>query len=148
MILSEADDFILLGWAMSMTPILTYLSNLTGVSTSWDFPDGPVVKNLPDKPGDAGSIPGQGTKIPHSGEQLSPHTPSIEPLSSRARAPPLGSLCSTTTEACELWNQRSSTTEPTSQLESPRATTKDPAWCKEGLMCHDPWEPSTYTNSK
>ena len=37
----------------------------------WDFPDGPVVKNLPSNAGDAGLIPGWGTKIPHAVEQLS-----------------------------------------------------------------------------
>ena len=31
-----------------------------------DFPGGPVVKSLPYNAGDAGSIPGQGTKIPHA----------------------------------------------------------------------------------
>ena len=31
---------------------------------SWDFPDGPMVKNPPADAGDAGSIPGPGTKIP------------------------------------------------------------------------------------
>ena len=36
-----------------------------------DFPGGPMVKNLPYNAGDMGSIPGQGTKIPHAGEQLS-----------------------------------------------------------------------------
>ena len=30
----------------------------------WDFPDGPVVKNLPFKAEDMGSIPDQGIKIP------------------------------------------------------------------------------------
>ena len=30
------------------------------------FPGGPVVKNLPCNAGDAGSIPGQGTKIPRA----------------------------------------------------------------------------------
>ena len=30
----------------------------------WDFPGGPVVKTSPSKAGGAGSIPGQGTKIP------------------------------------------------------------------------------------
>ena len=39
-----------------------------------DFPGGPVVKNLPSNAGDAGSIPGQETKIPHAEEQLSPST--------------------------------------------------------------------------
>ena len=33
---------------------------------SWDFPNGPVVKILPSNAGGAGSIPGQGTEIPHS----------------------------------------------------------------------------------
>ena len=32
----------------------------------WDFSGRPVVKNLPSKAGDAGSIPGSGTKIPHA----------------------------------------------------------------------------------
>ena len=31
-----------------------------------DFPCGPVVKNLPSKAEDMGSIPGQGTEIPHA----------------------------------------------------------------------------------
>ena len=38
---------------------------------SWDFPDGPVVKNPPSNAGDAGLIPGRGTKIPHAMGQLS-----------------------------------------------------------------------------
>ena len=38
-----------------------------------DFPGGPEVKNMLYKAGDTGSIPGQGTKIPHALEQLSPH---------------------------------------------------------------------------
>ena len=37
-----------------------------------DFPGGPVVKNPPPNAGDAGSIPGQGTRIPHAVGQLSP----------------------------------------------------------------------------
>ena len=37
-----------------------------------DFPGGPVVKNPPYNAEDMGSIPGQGTKIPDAGEQLSP----------------------------------------------------------------------------
>ena len=36
-----------------------------------DFPGGPVVKNLPCKAEDMGSIPGWGTKIPQVAEQLS-----------------------------------------------------------------------------
>ena len=38
-----------------------------------DFPGGPVVKNLPSNAGDAGSIPGGRTKIPHVTGQLSTH---------------------------------------------------------------------------
>ena len=37
-----------------------------------DFPAGPVVKNPPSNAGHVGSIPGQGTKIPHATGQLSP----------------------------------------------------------------------------
>ena len=33
---------------------------------SGDFPGGQVVKTLPSTAGDVGSIPGQGTKIPHA----------------------------------------------------------------------------------
>ena len=38
---------------------------------NWDFPSGPVVKNLPFNAGDVGSVPGMGTKIPHALGQLS-----------------------------------------------------------------------------
>ena len=39
----------------------------------WNFPGGPVVRNLPCNAGDIGSIPGQETKIPHAVDQLRPH---------------------------------------------------------------------------
>ena len=48
----------------------------------WDFPGGPVIKNPPYNARDAGSIPGQVTKIPHATGQLSP--------------------CATTTELAQL----------------------------------------------
>ena len=38
-----------------------------------------MVKNLPSSAGDAGSMPGQGTKIPHATEQLSLCAASTEP---------------------------------------------------------------------
>ena len=38
------------------------------------FPGGPVVKNLPCNAKDVGSIPGRGTKIPHTKGELSPCT--------------------------------------------------------------------------
>ena len=55
----------------------------------WDFPGDPVVKNPPSNAGDAGSIPGQGTKIPHATGQLSPHatTTELSHLNERAHMP-------------------------------------------------------------
>ena len=44
-----------------------------------DFPGGPVVKKPPCNAGGEGSIPGQGTKIPHAAGHLSPHTTTAEP---------------------------------------------------------------------
>ena len=41
----------------------------------WDFPGGPVVTNLPCNAGDVGSIPGQGTKIPHAAGERRSHVP-------------------------------------------------------------------------
>ena len=49
------------------------------MSKGWDLPGGPVVENLPYNAGDAGSIPGQGAKIPHATGQLSLHTTTTEP---------------------------------------------------------------------
>ena len=51
----------------------------------WDFPGGPVVKNLPSNAGHACSIPGRGTKIPHTEGQLSRRAPTTEPVHSGAR---------------------------------------------------------------
>ena len=45
----------------------------------WDFPGGPVVKNLHCNSGGVGSIPGQGTKVPHTEKQLSSHNATTEP---------------------------------------------------------------------
>ena len=44
-----------------------------------DFPGGPVVGSRPANAGDMGSIPGQGTRIPHTSEQLSPRATTTEP---------------------------------------------------------------------
>ena len=43
-----------------------------------DFPGFPVVKNSSCNAGDMGLIPGQGIKIPHASEQLSPHVKTKE----------------------------------------------------------------------
>ena len=53
------------------------------------FPGGAVVENPPANAGDTGSIPGQGTKIPHAAGQLSLCTATTEPVNSGARAPHL-----------------------------------------------------------
>ena len=47
---------------------------------TWDFPGGPVVKNLSSKTGDTGSILGWGTKISNAMEQLSLHAPTKDPM--------------------------------------------------------------------
>ena len=54
-----------------------------------DFPGGPVVKNPPSNARDAGSIPGQGTKIPHATGQLSLRATTAEfmHLNERAHLP-------------------------------------------------------------
>ena len=44
-----------------------------------DFAGGSVVKNPPCSAGDVGSIPGRGTTIPHTSEQLSPCATTTEP---------------------------------------------------------------------
>ena len=52
--------------------IAFYTVQLASVKNSGDFPGGPLVKYIPSNAGDTGSISGQGTKIPHAMEQLSP----------------------------------------------------------------------------
>ena len=54
------------------------------INPFWDFPGGPVVKNLPSNAGDVGLIPGRGIKIPHATGQLSPCT--VEPTHHNKRA--------------------------------------------------------------
>ena len=51
-----------------------------------DYPGGPVVKNPPSSAGDMGSIPGQGTKIPHVEEQLSPEATTRESVCRNKRS--------------------------------------------------------------
>ena len=51
---------------------------------SGDFPGGPVVK---DPPSNAGSIPGQGTKIPHAAGQLSTCATTREPVCHKLQSP-------------------------------------------------------------
>ena len=44
----------------------------------WYFPGGLVVKNPPCHAGNMGSIPGQGIKLPHATEKLSPWATTTE----------------------------------------------------------------------
>ena len=57
-----------------------------------------MVKNLPSNGGDVGSIPGQGTKIPHATGQLSPRTLDPSHHNWRAHVLQLLSPCTTTRE--------------------------------------------------
>ena len=85
-----------------------------------DFPGGPVVKNPPSHAGDSGSIPGQGTKIPHAAGQLNPCVPQL--LSSCA-----------------------STREPTGRkLQSSRVL--EPA--RHNCRAHAPWSSCTTTRER
>ena len=47
---------------------------------AWDFPSGPVVKNLPANAGDIGLFPGPRRSIPHVSKQLRARATSIEPV--------------------------------------------------------------------
>ena len=60
--------------AASLNKLLSSIKSL-----SRDFPGGPVVKNPCSNAGDEGSIPGQGTKIPHASLWLSLHATTGEP---------------------------------------------------------------------
>ena len=53
-----------------------------------DYTGGPVLKNPPCNAGDMGSNPGEGTKIPHAVDQLSPQAATAELMNSRACGPP------------------------------------------------------------
>ena len=48
------------------------------MNRSWDFPGGPVIKNLPSNTGNMGLIPGGETKIPNAIEQLRPRPATTE----------------------------------------------------------------------
>ena len=90
-----------------------------------DFPGGPVAKNPPSNAGDSGSIPGQGTEVPHDAGQLSPRSTTTEPASLNERAH-------------ALWSPRATTREkPVHCHEDPTCLNEDPA-------CHneDPMQPN------
>ena len=87
-----------------------------------------MVKNPPSNARNTGSIPGQGTKIPHAAGQLSPCTTTTEPthLNERACVPQ-------TTEPT-----RSGTHVPQLESENPQAATREKAaHHKEEPACHN-----------
>ena len=97
-----------------------------------DFPDGPVVKNLPSHVGDMGSIPGQGAQNPHATEQITPW------CSCQAH------VCS---RACVTLESTSATTAEAHVFRSPRATTAERAHVpqEDPTSRHaDPTQPTEY----
>ena len=66
------------------SPALTHVLNHKSKQYRWDFPDGPVVKNLASSAADTGSIP----KIAYATREARSTT--TEPAHSRAHAPHLG----------------------------------------------------------
>ena len=60
---------------------------LKNEESQWDFPGGPVVRNLPSNAKDTGLTPCQGPKVPHAAGQLSPHATTTETEHSEAREP-------------------------------------------------------------
>ena len=57
------------GWGRGKLEIIStyklpYIKQQIKTTTYRDFPGGPMVKNPPSNAGDAGSIPGRGTKTP------------------------------------------------------------------------------------
>ena len=66
---------ILWCWLLKSIPMLKFITLFTKKSLFFfppvgDFLGSPVVRNPPCKAGDMGSIPGQGTQIPHVAEEL------------------------------------------------------------------------------
>ena len=101
-----------------LSRLLTTTGSLHLKMSGGDFPGGPVVKNLPYNGGDTGSIPGQGTKIPHAAGQQSL-------CAANYRAHALWSLCATTREEKTRTPQLYRSLRTT--MKSPCAATKDPA---------------------
>ena len=73
------------------------VTDVTWEQNLWDFPGGPVVETPPTNAGDAGSIPGQETKISHAMGQVSPFCATAEPVCSMICVPWQGPQAITTT---------------------------------------------------
>ena len=94
-----------------------------------------MVKNPPYNAGDAGSIPGQGTKISHAAGKLGQHATTTE------LTPQLESPRAATYRAHVPWSPHATTREEKTrmpQLERrPPAAMKDPTCLKKDLVCHN-----------
>ena len=88
----------------------------------------PAVKNPPSNAGDAGSIPDQGTKIPHAAGQLSLGATAIELARRNERA----CVPQTTEPTC------SGAHRPQLERENPHAAAREkPERCNEETECHN-----------
>ena len=67
------------GVLMHFSPCKMYFNKEFQKHCMRDFSGGPVVKSPSCSVGDASSIPGQGTKIPHAIQQLNPPASTTEP---------------------------------------------------------------------
>ena len=76
-----------------------------------------MVKNLPSKAGDSGSIPGWDTKIPHATKHLSSSATTTEPVCSRPRATPR-EACTPQPEKTACRNEGPHTTKKTRHSQS------------------------------
>ena len=69
--LSHTEYIHVIPIAPTHSSINCKVQSLINIS-SWGFPGGPAVKNLPSNAVYVGSVPGWGTKVPHAVEQVSP----------------------------------------------------------------------------
>ena len=83
-----------------------------------------MVKSPPSSAGDAGSIPGGGTRVPHATGQLSQRAATTEPACSRAHAP-------------QIESQRATTTEPMLPGACVPQLERSPCTAMIGPMCHN-----------
>ena len=114
MLIFKTDTFIHTCYYFDQTLLGTIILRYKLKRNDRDFLGGPVVENPPSNAGDAGLIPGQGTKIPHAAGQLSPRTTTTEPvrLNKRAHVPQ--------TRAHVPWSLRATTREkPVRRNEEP-----------------------------
>ena len=116
-------------------PISLGLAGLRPTETLsfWGFPGGPVVKNPPSNAGDAGLIPGRGTKIPHAAGQISPRATTTELTCLNDRA----HVLQTTEPMCRGARAPQLERSPRATMKSPCAAMTDPACLNEDPACRN-----------